>query len=266
MAWRSILTIERKPNGLLGPDDPAPSGLFNAGGASPFLLIGDHAGSAIPHVLGDLGLAPVDRARHIALDIGVLGMGRELARLLDAPFLYQTYSRMVIDCNRDPDRADAIPVVSDGSRIAGNEGLDDAARQARIAEIHRPYHATLETILDAGQSAGRDTILLSLHSFTPSMAGITRPWHVGVMHWTGRVDVAKAMLQALMAQGDIIVGDNEPYAMDDTDHTVPHHAFPRNLFYAEIEVRQDLIATEDGEVEWAVRLAAACGAALTQCR
>ena len=261
MAWNSILTIESETNGLLGPNDPAPFGIFNAEGASPFLLIGDHAGSAIPRALGDLELPPVDRARHIAIDIGVLGMGRQLAQLLDAPFLHQTYSRLVIDCNRDPARADAIPTVSDGSSIGGNEGLDDAARRARIGHIHQPYHAALEAILDARQSAGRDTILLSLHSFTPIMAGGARPWHVGVMHWRGRSDFAQAMLQALTAQGDTIVGDNEPYAMDDTDYTVPRHAFPRGLAYAEIEVRQDLIATADGEAQWAARLAASCRAA-----
>jgi predicted N-formylglutamate amidohydrolase len=266
MAWESILTIEREKNGLLGPDDPAPFMLFNAEGASPFLLIGDHAGSAIPDVLGDLGLAPSDRTRHIALDIGVLGLGREMARLLDAPFLHQSYSRLVIDCNRDPGRPDAIPIMSDGSRIAGNQGLDDAARQARVTGIHRPYHAAIETILDARRSAGRETMFLSLHSFTPMLAGVVRPWHVGLMHGSGRTDLAKAMLQALAGDGDIIVGDNEPYAMDDTDYTVPHHAFPRDLPYAEVEVRQDLIATPAGETHWAARLATGCRAALPTCR
>jgi len=242
-------------DGLLGPDDPAPFTLFNAGGAAPFLLIGDHAGSAIPNALGDLGLGPADRTRHIALDIGVLGMGRKLALLLDAPFLHQTYSRLVIDCNRDPDRPDAMPAVSDGITIADNEGLDAVARQARIEEIHRPYHAALEAIIDARLAAGRQTILLSLHSFTPIMNGMTRPWDIGILYWHGRIDMAVAMLHALAQRGDITVGDNAPYAMDDTDYTIPRHAISRALRYAEIEVRQDMISTQAGQSSWAQRLA-----------
>jgi predicted N-formylglutamate amidohydrolase len=249
-------------DGLLGKDDPVPSGMFNAGGTSPFLLIGDHAGSAIPATLGDLGLAPVDRARHIAVDIGVFGLGHALARLLDAPFLHQAYSRLVIDCNRDPARADAIPEVSDGTRVRGNAHLNEAARSARRAAIHTPYHAAISAALDARAAARRQTILLSLHSFTPVMDGIARPWDVGVLHWLGQAGFAYALRDALAAPDTAVVGDNVPYAMDDTDYTVPLHAFARGLAYAEIEVRQDLIADAEGQEAWAARLnAAACEAA-----
>ncbi|WP_088182255.1 N-formylglutamate amidohydrolase [Sphingobium sp. Z007] len=246
---------------LLGADDPAPVGLFNAAGSSPFLLIGDHAGSAVPTALGDLGLSPADRGRHIAIDIGVHGLGHVLARLLDAPFLHQYYSRLVIDCNRDPAQAEAIPVISDGSRIAGNEGLDAAARAARIKAIHAPYQAAIAATIAARQAAGRATILLSLHSFTPVMNGIARPWEVGVLHWRGRTDFARAMLDALRTDAALTVGDNQPYQMDATDHTVPRHAFPHNLPYAEIEVRQDLIGDADGQHIWAQRLAQAAQSA-----
>lgn len=261
MAWNGFLTVGGAANELLGPEDPAPFTLFNAEGAAPFLLIGDHAGSAIPRALGDLGLEPADRTRHIALDIGVLGMGRKLALLLDAPFLHQTYSRLVVDCNRDPDLPDAMPTVSDGTSVGGNKGLDAAARQARIEEIHRPYHAALAANIDASLAAGRQTILLSLHSFTPVMNGMTRPWEIGILYWRGRIDMAVAMLNALARRDDITVGDNEPYAMDSTDYTVPHHAISRSLRYAEIEVRQDLISTEAGQHVWAQRLAGAILAA-----
>lgn len=245
----------RTADDILGPDDPAPFGVFNAAGASPFLLIGDHAGSAIPTPLGDLGLTAVDRGRHIAIDIGVYGMGHALAELLDAPFLHQHYSRLVIDCNRDPDLPDAIPALSDGSRIGGNEGLDAAARAARIAAIHTPYHAAIAALIAERQAAGRDTILLSLHSFTPVMGGIARPWEVGVLYWQGRTDFAQAMLAALREDATLTVGDNAPYQMDATDYTVPRHAFPHGLRYAEMEVRQDLIGDAAGQHEWAERLA-----------
>jgi len=243
----------RTANGLLGPEDPAPVGLFNAEGTSPFLLIGDHAGSALPSVLGDLGLEPGEMERHIAVDIGVFGLGHALAEKLDAPFVHQTYSRLVIDCNRDPGRSDAIPEVSDGTLIRGNERLADDARAARIDAIHRAYHARIAAIIDAREEAGRETVLVSLHSFTPAMDGMSRPWHVGILHGAGRTDFAHALLQELRCEDNLSVGDNVPYAMDDTDYTVPLHAFARGLRYAEIEVRQDLLADDDVCQLWAAR-------------
>lgn len=240
---------------VLGREDPAPFHVFNASGASPFLLVGDHAGSAVPRVLASLGLNTDELARHIAVDIGVLGMGQALARLLDAPFLHQIYSRLVIDCNRLPSRADAIPEVSDGTIIPGNLHLTDNARGARTAAIHAPYHSAIANILNARRDAGLPTILLSLHSFTPEMGGVARPWDVGILHGPGRTGFAHALLDALYEDVDLIVGDNVPYAMDETDYTVPLHAIGRDLEYAEIEVRQDLIGSASAQEAWANSLA-----------
>lgn len=247
---------------LLGPDDPAPFAIDNAEGRSPFLLIGDHAGSAVPERLGDLGLTAGDRARHIAVDIGTRGLGRELARLLDAPFIHQAYSRLVVDCNRDPAREDAVPIKSDGTYIIGNGALDDAARQARIVPIHSPYHGAIAAILNARHQAGMTTILLALHSFTPVLNGSVRPWDVGVLHWHGRTDFAKAMLCAFQGDNAICVGDNQPYRMDSTDYSIPLHAIGRDLPYAELEVRQDLISDDKGQLHWAGEIHRAAMSAL----
>ena len=245
----------RTAGSVLSPEDPAPFGLFNAAGTSPFLLIGDHAGSAVPRRLELLGLQPDDLSRHIAIDIGVFGLGQALASRLDAPFLHQVYSRLVIDCNRAPTRPDAIAEVSDGTPIPGNMRLADRARDARIAAIHEPYHAAIAKVLDARRAIGKGTILLSLHSFTPEMNGVARPWDVGILHNLGHVDFAHAIRDVLAEQAELTVGDNVPYVMDDTDYTVPFHAFPRNLVYAEIEVRQDLIGSSYNQNAWAKLLA-----------
>ncbi len=204
--------------------------------------------------LGELELEEAERRRHIGWDIGVMGLGTALAGLLDAPFVAQTYSRLVIDCNRDPDSAAAIPEVSDGTRIPGNCGLDGAARAARVAAIHAPYHDAIAGALDARAEAGRDTILIALHSFTPVFGGVVRPWQVGVLHDAGDTHFAHAVLAGLGATG-LVVGDNEPYRMDGTDFSVPHHCYPRGVPYLELEVRQDLIAVPDQQAEWAARLA-----------
>lgn len=247
----------RTADGLLGPNDPAPFTLFNAQGASPFLLIGDHAGSLIPAALGDMGLDARDRSRHIAIDIGVHGLGHALADLLDAPFLHQPYSRLVIDCNRDPTHRDAIPSITDETWIGVNDALTDGARTARIAAIHAPYHRAIQALIATRRAAGQATVLLSLHSFTPMLAGELRPWDAGIMYWSGTVHFAVALLAALRVDPTLMIGDNQPYAMDATDYSVPFHAFPAALPYAEIEVRQDQLGDAAGQALWAQRIAAA---------
>ena len=241
--------------GLLGQHDPATVDMVNADGGSPFLLIGDHAGRAIPAGLGDLGLGESDLSRHIAWDIGVRALGEALATRLDAVFVAQTFSRLVIDCNRDPGRPDAIPEVSDGSIIPGNQALTPEARAARIVEIHAPYQDAIGTAIEARRTAGRPTILVALHSFTPAMEGFERPWDAGVLHDGGDLSFAHAMLEAMQATTGLTIGDNAPYKMDGIDYTVPRHAFAVRLPYVELEIRQDHLSDDTGVAVWADRIA-----------
>ena len=229
---------------LLVAGDVDPMVVDNPGGSSPFLLLGDHAGRAIPRRLGSLGLDEAELARHIAWDIGVEGLGARLSRHLDATFARQTYSRLVIDCNRAPGSEGSIPEVSDGTTIPGNQDLDATTRAARAAEIFTPYHDHIAAALDGRHGA---TIVVSLHSFTPALAGQTRPWRYGVLH-RGDSTFSNRVLAALRARmGESLVGDNAPYAMDGTDYTIPRHVDPRGLDYLELEVSQDLIADPAGQ-------------------
>ncbi len=243
---------------LLGHNDPDPVQIVNPDGRSDLLLIGDHAGNVVPGALGSLGIGPDDLSRHIGWDIGIAGLGEALAAMLDAVFIRQTYSRLVIDCNRDPARADAMPAVSDGTRIPANEGLTDADRAARVAAIHAPYQAAIAAELARRDAGGRRTQLVSLHSFTPVMAGVARPWQVGVLHDRGDLSLTHRTLARLRTDPALTVGDNEPYRMDGIDHTVPHHAYPDRP-YVELEVRQDLLADAAGVTAWAQRLATVLG-------
>ena len=232
---------------LLAPDERTVATVLNPGAASPFLLLGDHAGRDVPSQLGDLGLPPIEWSRHIAWDIGVAGLGTRLSGILDATFIRQRFSRLVIDCNRDPARADAIPEVSDGASIPGNRALTPAARQARIAEVAQPYHAAIAAELDAREARGQSTVLISLHSFTPRMNGFDRPWRFGVLH-AGDSPYSVAVLAALRADlGEALVGDNQPYTMDEVDFTIPLHAGARGLDYLELETRQDLLEDAAGQ-------------------
>lgn len=237
--------------------------MTNPGGRAPFVLVGDHAGRQVPAALDGLGVPAAEMDRHIAWDIGVAGLGARLAEALDAPFVAQRYSRLVIDCNRDPARADAMPEVSDGTPIPGNRGLAAADRQARIDEVFRPYHAAITGQLDTRPAP---TVIVALHSFTPQMGGFRRPWRFGVLHLEDS-PMSRAMLARLRAEpGAGEVGDNEPYKMDGTDFTVPHHAHGRGLDYVELEVRQDLIAEPEGQAEIAALLARLLPLALADAR
>jgi predicted N-formylglutamate amidohydrolase len=246
-----------RPQGLLGPEDPVPVTCSNALGKSPFLLTGDHAGRAIPSRLARLGLSDEDLARHIAHDIGVAALGEMLSARLDATFAAQPYSRLVIDCNRDPGCAEAIPSTSDGIAVPGNAGLTDADRAVRVRQIHEPYHARIAAELASRTRRGQETIYIALHSFTPILAGVPRLWDVGVLHEGGNETFALRLLDALAREPGLNVGDNQPYHLDETDHSVPRHAFAHGLPYAEIELRQDLIADEAGQRHWTELLVAA---------
>ncbi len=247
---------------MLSKDEPEPAAIVNPHGTSPFLLIGDHGGKRVPRALANLGLTDAELSRHIGWDIGVTKLGERLSAALDATFIHQLYSRLVIDCNRDPAAVDAMPLVSDGAPIPANAALDHAARTARVAAIHAPYQAAIGETVARRSAAGQTTALIALHSFTPIMQGFARPWQCGILHNGANDTLARAMLDVLRAEGDLVVGDNEPYAMDRIDYTVPRHAFAARLAYAEIEVRQDLLADAAGIVAWAARLARLLPAAL----
>ncbi len=225
------------------------------------MLIGDHAGRVLPVRLGDMGVGSADLDRHIAWDIGVAGLGLNLSRRLDAAFIRQRYSRLVIDCNRDIAAFDSIPEISDGTIIPANIGLGNDERTARIREVFTPYHDRIKAELAARQQRSTPIVLVSLHSFTPVMAGAARPWRFGVLHRNDS-DFSRAVLEALRDEWGDEVGDNQPYAMETIDFTVPYHAAAFGLDYLEIEVRQDLIADEAGQAASGAVLAAAFRSAL----
>jgi predicted N-formylglutamate amidohydrolase len=247
---------------LLGPNDPPPV-CIEGEGDSAFVIVVDHAGRAIPERLARLGLAADALERHIAHDIGALGLARRLGAALSATVISQAYSRLVIDCNRGPDEPRAVLEVSDGVAIPGNIGLSAAQRAARASAIHAPYHRAIGQVLAARR--GQRTVLLCQHSFTPVMNGQARPWHVGVLHLVDSA-VSDAMLDLLRREADLAVGDNQPYAMDGTDFTAPFHVAAHACEMLELEVRQDLIAEAAGQAAMAERLAPLLRLAVAQSR
>ena len=240
---------------LITADEPAAFTIERPQGRSEFLLVCDHASRLVPHSLGSLGLDDTQLASHIAWDIGAAGVAKRLSTALDATLLLQSYSRLVIDCNRPPGSESSIPTRSEYVRIAANEGLTTADVAARVTEIFAPYHAAISTVLDQRRAAGTRTVLISMHSFTPVYLGESRPWKIGLM-FRKDLRLGHALLELLRQDVSLQAGENLPYAIsDDTDYTIPVHGEARRLPHVGIEIRQDLVTDTLGQQEWATRLA-----------
>ncbi len=238
---------------LLGPAEPPAVRVLNGDGSAPFLLVCDHASCAIPQALGALGLPPEEMVRHIAWDIGVAELTQILSSRFDAPAVLSGYSRLVIDPNRALGDPTVIPAVSDGVVVPGNRGLDVADVQRRVDALYRPYHDTIASML-TGLDKREAPAIISIHSFTPVMRGVARPWHVGVL-WDQDPRIPVPLIDNLRVDGRWVIGDNEPYSGRNTlGGTIEAHATPAGLPNVLIEVRQDLIEDSAGVAQWAALL------------
>lgn len=218
------------------------------------IILCDHASNALPPEYGSLGLPQTQLERHIGYDIGAAGVTRALAARLGAPAVLSCFSRLLIDPNRGEDDPTLVMRLSDGAVVPGNRHADAAEVERRIALYHRPYHRAIERQIDAALAAGVVPALFSVHSFTPVWRGVPRPWHVALL-WDLDPRFARPMIDALAAPGDLIVGDNEPYDGALRNDCLYRHGTARGLPHALIEIRQDLIADEAGQLAWADRLA-----------
>lgn len=240
----------------MSEQDPPSFRVLNAQGRAPAVLICDHASRAVPAAMNNLGLPDDELLRHIGWDPGTAAITERLAQSLDAPAVFSGVSRLVIDCNRRPDDPTLICEVSDGTIVPGNRNLDAAERERRLNKYFHPYHAAIEDTMEAARERVPEPALLSIHSFTPRMRvkGMDRPWHIGVV-WDRDGRLAQPLLKALRDEGDLVVGDNEPYSgKDHSGYSIFAHGQNKGLHHVMIEVRQDLVSDEAGIREWSVRL------------
>ncbi|MBX6320515.1 MAG: N-formylglutamate amidohydrolase [Rhodospirillaceae bacterium] len=229
----------------------------NPGGRGVYVLTCEHASNALPPEYGTLGLPESELSRHIAWDPGAVAVARRMAEMLDAVLVEAGLSRLVIDCNRALDAPDLIPSVSETTAIPGNANLSAAEREARVERGWRPFHDTIEATIRERLAAGRETRLVSVHSFTPVFKGVGRPWHVAVVHDDDE-RLSAPLIAALKRSGEFTVGVNQPYSPADRVYfTLQKHARSRGIPCAMIEIRSDGIGDEAGQAAWAARLAAA---------
>lgn len=232
---------------------------LKGGLGSSLLLVCDHASNRLPPGYGTLGLPEDAFVRHIAYDIGAGALTRALSARLGAPAILAGYSRLLIDLNRGPEDPTLIMALSDGALVPGNHPLRPEERACRIALYYEPYHEAIRTTLGGMLARGLEPRIVSLHSFTPVWRGQARPWHVGVL-WNRDGRLAQPLLEALRAEGDLVVGDNEPYSGELEGDCLDRHGTRRGLAHVLIEIRQDLLSEEAGIAAWADRLARIIGA------
>lgn len=215
---------------------------FIPGKPGGVLLICDHASNAVPDGI-DLGIDPALLDKHVAIDIGAGPVTEALAARLGAPAVLATVSRLVIDLHRQPDHPGLMPHVSDGHIIPGN---DKADRADRIARFHRPYHRALAAAI----RETRPTLLASIHSFTPCLeqGGAPRPWEIGIL--SNRDRRAADLAVALLREGGIPTGDNEPYSGRALNATLNRHGEANGIASLAIEIRNDLIRDDAGVARW----------------
>lgn len=233
----------------------APFDLVEGDRKRGIVLVADHARRDLPEEYGSLGLPAAQLERHIAYDIGVETVTRELAAALDVPAVIANFSRLLIDPNRGEDDPTLIRQLYDGTVVPGNYPMAPEERERRLDGFYRPYHdAVGAMIASVAQASGKAPFIFSVHSFTPAMQGIARPWHVGIL-WDLDDRVARPLIDMLAQDRNLVVGDNEPYDGALRGDTMFKHAIVNGFAHALIEIRQDLIADQKGALAWAERLA-----------
>ena len=233
----------------------APYEIIEGDRSTGLVLLADHAGRALPEAYDGLGLPLHEFERHIAYDIGVEQVTRRLAALTGAPAVMARYSRLLIDPNRGEDDPTLIRQLYDGTVVPGNYPMPAEERASRIRTYYRPYHeAAASLVASVAETSGMAPFLFSVHSFTPQMHGRKRPWHVGIL-WDSDDRAVLPLLEALQADGTLVVGDNEPYDGALRGDTMFQHAIVHGFSHALIEIRQDLVASDTDAQAWAERLA-----------
>jgi len=250
MSFKKEMLQDEYP--LIGPEDPPPYTIINEHGKAKVLLVGDHVSNAIPNKLDKLGLDDTLLEQHIAYDIGTKKLIHHLSQHLDAPAVLAGYSRLVVDLNRSLEDDSVMPEVSDNTMITGNQNMTDMHRSQRVHCFYTPYRTAIDMMLHRCKQQGIVPALIAIHSFTPEMAGFSRPWHAGLL-WDKDPRIPVPLMKNLRAHPDAFhIGDNEPYSgKHPADYTIDHHAEAAGLPHVSIEIRQDLVITEAGAEYWA---------------
>lgn len=227
--------------------------LINPDGSANIILISEHASNHIPAEFDNLGLSDEQLELHIAWDIGIAEVTRNLSALLGAPAALARFSRLLIDANRSLDQDGLIPTHTDNQRVTGNIDLSEQEVKSRIERFYQPFHDGVDALIKNKRNDDHAPLVLNMHSFTPKMNDFARPWHSGML-WNKDPRVANALKEKLENRG-FIVGDNEPYSGQHLNHTMNTHGTRHGFPHVNIEIRQDEIDHPAGIEKWSAILA-----------
>ena len=239
---------------LLSKNDPSPFKVYNDTCETPVLLVCDHAGNEIPKNLKMLGLPREVLETHIAIDLGCRDLAIALSDLMKSTLIIASYSRLTIDLNRSPYDETLITPISDGIEIPGNQNLSTIDQKSRVEEIFDPYHAAIDREIKRLQGRQSRVGVISMHSFTPSMGGRSRPWEIGIL-WAKDDRISRPLINSFRSEIDLCIGDNEPYdARENYGYTVESHGEKAEIPGVLIQVQQDLIDSDLGVKKWADKI------------
>jgi len=232
--------------------DVPPVSVFNRNGQARLLLVCEHASNFIPAKYENLQLADGVLHSHAALDIGAFDLARAISRLLDAPLVSTTVSRLVYDCNRAFNAMGAIPEESEVFRIPGNQNLSDAEAMERFKNYYLPFEKAISDRLD---QFTEPPLFVTIHSFTPVYHGETRGVDIGIV-CDQDSRLMDQMVQLAPQRTELCVEPNQPYGPEDgVTHTLSLHGKKNALLNVMIEVKNDLLDSVEKCQEMALTLA-----------
>lgn len=180
---------------------------------------------------------------HWGWDPGAAALTEGLRLSLRADAIIGNWSRLVADLNRPPSHPDLCRESAEGVPLTFNQNLSTAQRNARLAQVHAPYHQALDRLLVQRPPK----LLLSVHTFTPTFIGPNGPEvrevELGVL-FDDNDALAHHLISAL-EPGPMRVEANAPYSGKlGMIYSARRHGREHGLPYLELELRQDLLDTE----------------------
>ena len=180
---------------------------------------------------------------HWGWDPGAAALTQALRLRLGADAIIGSWSRLVADLNRPPEHHDLCREAAEGVPLAFNQNLSAAQRNARLEQVHAPYHQALDELLEQRPPK----LLLSVHTFTPTFIGPDGPEvrdvELGVLFDDN--DALAHQLIAALQSGPLRVEANAPYSGKlGMIYSARRHGREHGLPYLELELRQDLLDTE----------------------
>ena len=203
------------------------------------LIIVDHANNFIPSKYKNLGLPKYLTESHIAYDLNILNLSKQMNTLLESDIVYGENSRLIIDLNRGQNDPTLIPSISDKKLIPGNIGISSKEFNFRKRKFYNNYHSKIKKIVNEKKIK----LIISMHSFNPYFKGKKRKTEIGILSNKDR-RYSDLLIRQMAKSKRYIIGDNVPYKGELKDDTLYKHGLKKNILHTLIEVRNDLINTE----------------------